>query len=103
MSADLDLAAAAASLGRSYSWMQKHWRTLRHDATGQPFPRPHIGAALGQRPRWLAAAVEAWKAGALVDTAGHPAQRGTAIAADNDAAPIPVTDRVAALLAVAGS
>lgn len=100
---DLDLAGAAAVIGRSYSWFQRHWRTLRHPRTDAAFPQPFLGALPGQRPLWLRADVEAWKAGqATPGTAWDPAQRAPSAAPANDPTPRPVTDTVAALIAAAG-
>lgn len=104
MTPDVDLAGAAALVGRSYSWFARHWRTLTHPATGEPFAAPYIGAEPGSRPRWVREAIEAWKAGGrapAADTAGHSTQRAEAVAA-NDAAPQPPPSDVAALLAAAG-
>lgn len=100
MSQDVDMATAAALLGRSYSWFSRNWRTLTHPATLATFPQPFVGAELRGRPRWRRAAIEAWKDGAPspgAETRGDPAQR-----AANDAAPLPRTDRVDALVAFAG-
>lgn len=100
---DLDLAGAAARVGRSYSWLQRNWRTLTHGASGQPFPAPYIGAELGGRPRWTAAAIDAWKAGAPtpagVETPGDLAQRG---APANDPTPRRPQGLAQTLIAAAG-
>lgn len=107
MSGDLDLNAAAALLHRSYSWFQRHWRSLRHPVTGAPFPQPFVGGERGGRPWWRRAQVEAWIDGAAVgslaaDTPRHPTQREPGPSADNDAASPPRSDRAAALRAMAG-
>lgn len=103
MSADVDLAGAAALLHRSYSWFLRNWRTLKHGATGAPFPRPYVGGERGSRPVWRKAAVIAWQDGqpAEAHTPAYPEQRAPAAVA-NDPAPRPPTDRAAALLQAAG-
>jgi hypothetical protein len=103
---DVDLAGAAALVGRSYDWFSRNWRTLTHPATSAPFPRPFVGAEKGARPRWVRAVIDAWKAGAAppaaADTAWHPAQRARPAAAANDAAAHPLPPDVDDLVAAAG-
>lgn len=106
MTQDVNLAGAAALMHRSYCGFQRQWRTLRHPATGELFPRPYQGAEPGQRPWWRVAAIESWKDGAVAgaapasaSTCVNPAQREPA----NDPVAPPITDRVAALLQAAGS
>lgn len=106
MTADVDLHGAAALVGRSYSWFQKHWRDLRHEGTGEAFPRPYIGGGRGQKPRWIRAAIDAWKLGAAApagpQTSADLPQRAPSAAAANDARPRSPNDRASALRAAAG-
>lgn len=104
---DVDLAAAAALLHRSYSWLQRRWRGLVATAG---FPAPFVGAARGASPWWRAAEIEAWKAGARFDGAPQsdlspvvaPAQPSTTVANDVRPREIRAGGRVAQLLAAAG-
>lgn len=93
--ADADLRLAAVLVHRSYSWLQRNWRTLTN-AAGQPFPAPYIGGQPGQRPWWRTAAIEAWKDGAApavqaapgpAETAWDQPQRQRPAAPANDARP----------------
>lgn len=108
MTGDVDLAQAAALIHRSYSFLQRRWRTLVHDASGQPFPRPFIGGEPGGRPWWRAEAIEAWKAGAASVAAGtswdNPQRDdgGADAQPANDPRPLPRSDLASALLAHAG-
>lgn len=98
---DLDLHGAAVRVGRSYSWFQRHWRDLRHGASGALLPRPYIGGERGGRPRWLADDLDAWKAGKACAVTGDDSfpQREAA----NDPVATPPSDRAKALLQGAGS
>lgn len=94
----LDLRGAADELGVTYDWLQRTWR-------GVPgFPPPYLGGGKGQRPRWALQAIRDFKAGRRWAAAGGlppvPASADRPVA--NDTQAIPVTDRVAALLAAAG-
>ncbi|MFN4288937.1 MAG: hypothetical protein ACK4E3_10635 [Brevundimonas sp.] len=51
------LRQAAHLLGRSYDWLQRHWRTL------DGFPRPVLGASPRARPLWPAWAILDWRDG----------------------------------------
>lgn len=98
---DVDLVGAAAMMRRSYSWFQKHWRDLRHPATGEAFPQPYVGAEKGGRPWWKATLIEAWQLGSACP-AGEGAEGSTQRAPANDAAPQPKSTDVSALVAAAG-
>lgn len=53
----LDLRGAAAELGLTYDWLQRHWRT-------EPgFPPPFKGARKGQRPLWARQVIVQYKTG----------------------------------------
>jgi hypothetical protein len=102
MTEDVDLRTVAVLVHRSYSWLGRNWRTYRHPGTGELFPRPFVGAELGQRPWWRRAAIEAWKDGA--SASGNPGS--TAPPTDpppaNDPTPRQYNSRVDALRAAAG-
>jgi len=52
MMRSLNLEQVAVRIGKSYDWMQKHWRTI------PGFPMPFVGAAPHQRPRWAEPAID---------------------------------------------
>jgi len=93
----LDLDGAAALLGVSYDWLQRHWRRT------PGFPPPYVGGGRGQRPRWARAVILEFKLGRRwgADARATPAPSFQFPPA-NDAVRTPIADPVAALLAAAG-
>jgi hypothetical protein len=96
--ASLSLRQAAAHVGRSYSWLQRAWRTT------PGFPPPYVGGGPGERPLWHVSALDAWMANGGGSTTFDNAQPHAAPAPANDPAPLPIAPagRVARLLAAAG-
>lgn len=93
----LDLNGAAALLGVTYDWLQRHWRTL------PGFPPPYLGGGKGQRPRWARAAIDEYKMGRRWSAdALAPQALSHKFSPANDAVRAPISDPVAALLAAAG-
>jgi len=98
------LAGAAALVGLSYDYLQRHWRALE---ASEGFPSPFLGARKGQRPRWLVSALLAWmearSAGQItplrVVAPAQPTRPANDPAAEQ---PRHSADRVSALLAAAG-
>lgn len=99
----LDLALLAVKLNLSYDTVQGGWRAWVRD---EGFPTPFLGARRGQRPRWLASAIDAWLARrsglAAPSTDIDGAQRRAAITPANDPLPTGPRGRAAKLLAAAG-
>ncbi len=103
---EVGLAGASALVGYSYDHLQRNWRAM---AKAEGFPPPYIGRGKGQHPRWLTAAIEAWKAKRSGDAGAFSnvqlAQPDTPKPAANDARAevfSAADDPVAALLAAAG-
>lgn len=93
----LDMNGAAALLGVTYDWLQRHWRAL------PGFPPPYKGGGKGQRPLWARAAILDYIGGRRWTPATHAlAPPSAAYAVANDLTPLPIADPVAALLAAAG-
>ena len=106
MSDVLDLARLAARLDLSYDTVQGGWRAWVLD---EGFPPPFLGAGRGQRPRWLAPAIDAWLArrsglagASACLTPSDAAQRDTLAHPANDPLPTGPKGRAAKLLAAAG-